>query len=281
MTRAKKKNIQELFELKGQVAVITGGAGFLGKQHSQAIFEAGGIPIMVDIDAKALQAAKKYLKQKFDCSVETIRCDITKPTALKKLVSKLDKKYGRIDILINNAANNPKMEDKKKTGFSNLENFPLKQWEADIKVGLTGVFLCSQIIGTYMAKKKRGVIINMASNLGMVSPDQRIYKKKSVPKNKQIVKPVTYSAVKGALINLTRYLATYWAEDGVRVNSISPGGMENGQAKDFVKKYSSRVPMNRMAQLNEYQGSIIFLCSDASSYMNGANLVVDGGWTAW
>jgi NAD(P)-dependent dehydrogenase (short-subunit alcohol dehydrogenase family) len=186
-----------------------------------------------------------------------------------------------VDILINNAANNPRVEQPSEVNFSRFEHFPLQQWNDDLAVGLTGAFLCSQVIGTEMAKQGRGVIVNVASDLALIGPDQRLYRKPGLPDHLQPVKPVSYSIVKSGLIGLTRYLATYWADRGVRVNAISPGGVRNGQPEDFLAKLSSLIPLGRMAAIDEYQGAILFLCSDASSYMTGSNLVVDGGRTCW
>ena len=187
-------------------------------------------------------------------------------------------KFGRIDILINNAANNPKVEDQKPgQPWSRLENFPLATWNADIAVGLTGAFLCSRVFGQEMVKRGSGVILNVASDLAVIAPDQRLYRQEGVAEHEQPVKPVTYSVVKTALLGLTRYLSTYWVANGVRVNAISPGGVFNGQPDEFTAKLHALIPMARMAHKDEYQGAILFLCSDASSYMTGQNLIVDGG----
>jgi NAD(P)-dependent dehydrogenase (short-subunit alcohol dehydrogenase family) len=183
--------------------------------------------------------------------------------------------------LINNAANNPKMENPDDASFARLENFSLAQWEADLAVGLTGAFLCAQIFGEVMARQGKGVILNVASDLAVIAPDQRIYRKEGLAEEFQPVKPVTYSVVKSALLGLTRYLATYWCDRGVRCNAISPGGVLSGQADEFVRRLSDLIPLGRMAQVDEYQGAIIFLCSDASSYMTGSNLVIDGGRSCW
>jgi NAD(P)-dependent dehydrogenase (short-subunit alcohol dehydrogenase family) len=191
------------------------------------------------------------------------------------------KEFGRVDILINNAANNPKVESASGQAWSRLENFPLDVWKADIAVGLTGAFLCSRVFGTEMAKRKNGVILNIASDLGVIAPDQRLYRQEGLAEDQQPVKPVTYSVVKTGLIGLTRYLATYWADRGVRVNAISPGGVFNGQPEDFVARLAKLIPMSRMAHVDEYQGAVLFLCSDASSYMTGQNLIVDGGRSCW
>jgi NAD(P)-dependent dehydrogenase (short-subunit alcohol dehydrogenase family) len=188
---------------------------------------------------------------------------------------------GRVDILINNAANNPKAEAPLGETWSRLERFSLEQWQADVAVGLTGAFLCSQAFGTEMARRGKGVILNIASDLAIIAPDQRIYRRPGVSEDQQPVKPVSYSVVKTGLIGLTRYLATYWADQGVRVNAISLGGVYNDQPDEFVQKLTELVPLRRMAGVDEYQGAIVFLCSDASSYMTGSNLVIDGGRTIW
>jgi NAD(P)-dependent dehydrogenase (short-subunit alcohol dehydrogenase family) len=188
-----------------------------------------------------------------------------------------------VDILINNAANNPKMDGSNPDATRNtrLENFPLELWNLDLAVGLTGAFLCSRVLGNEMARQGKGVIVNVASDLGLIAPDQRIYRRAELADEEQPVKPVTYSVVKHGLIGLTRYLATYWADRGVRVNAISPGGVYTGQDDGFVQRLSNLIPLGRMAHTDEYKAAIVFLVSDASSYMTGANLVIDGGRTAW
>ena len=203
--------------------------------------------------------------------------DITSEASLEQAREQIVSKFGRIDILINNAANNPKVENLQGQTWSRLECFPLEVWDADIRVGLTGAFLCSRIFGAEMVKRKSGVIVNVASDLAVIAPDQRLYRVEGLPEEQQPVKPVTYSVVKTALLGLTRYLATYWTSSNIRVNAISPGGVFNGQPEVFLSKLNQLIPMGRMAQRDEYQGAILFLCSDASSYMTGTNLVVDGG----
>jgi NAD(P)-dependent dehydrogenase (short-subunit alcohol dehydrogenase family) len=272
---------QSLFDLTGRVAIITGGAGLLGRQHAEAIASTGGIPVLADILLGDTLPQDDEWNEHFGESACAIQVDITQPESVQALFAEVLDRYGRIDILINNAANNPKMENKSDTEFSRLEFFSLKQWQADLAVGLTGAFLCSQIIGSEMARQKKGVIVNIASDLALIAPDQRLYRQAGLPNEQQPVKPVTYSVVKTGLIGLTRYLATYWANCGVRVNAISPGGVYNGQPDEFVQRLNNLIPLGRMAYLNEYQGAILFLCSDASSYMTGANLIVDGGRSCW
>ena len=191
------------------------------------------------------------------------------------------RRFGRVDILINNAANNPRMEAVAGIEFTRLESFPLEQWDRDIAVGLTGAFLCSRVFGPHMARRSSGVILNIASDLAVIAPDQRIYRREELPDDQQPVKPVTYSVVKSAIVGLTKYLATYWADRGVRVNSLSPGGVRDAQSEEFVSRLSRLIPLGRMAQGDEYRGAIAFLCSDASRYMTGANIVIDGGRSCW
>jgi NAD(P)-dependent dehydrogenase (short-subunit alcohol dehydrogenase family) len=273
--------LADLFDLAGRVAVITGGAGLLGEQHARAIASAGGIPVLVDIQQQGASEKAAALSREYGVSAIGRAADITKLPEIEALRAEILKLFGRLDILINNAANNPKMETGTEVNFSRLENFPVAQWEADLAVGLTGAFLCSRVFGSHMAGNGGGVIINVASDLALIAPDQRIYRQPGVPEEMQPVKPVTYSVVKSGLVGLTRYLASYWADKKVRVNAISPGGVYNGQPEDFVGRLTNLIPLGRMAGINEYQGAIVFLCSDASSYMTGANLVVDGGRSCW
>lgn len=267
----------DLFNLSGRVAVITGGTGLLGLQHAEAIASAGGIPVLADI--RELPEAEVHAK--FGPSACSIKVDITNPAAVEGLLKEVLARFGRVDILINNAANNPKVENPTGLEKSRLEHFSVEQWDADIAVGLTGAFLCSRVIGAEMARRKKGVIVNIASDLALIGPDQRLYRKEGEAEENQPVKPVTYSVVKAGLVGLTRYLATYWADQGVRVNAISPGGVQTSQSEEFLGRLSKLIPLGRMAKADEYQGAILYLCSDASSYMTGTNLVVDGGRTCW
>jgi NAD(P)-dependent dehydrogenase (short-subunit alcohol dehydrogenase family) len=273
--------MNELFSLSGKICVITGGAGLLGFQHAQAIASAGGTPVLVDIDQKRAADRAQQIVDAYNVPSMGFEVDITDHESVSAFLKRLIEVYSGVDVLINNAANNPKMESTSEVNFSRLENFSLKQWNDDISVGLTGAFVCSQVIGSEMARRGGGVIVNVASDLALIGPDQRLYRDESLPEHLQPVKPVTYSVVKSGLVGLTRYLATYWADKGIRVNAISPGGVYNSQPDEFVAKLSSLIPMGRMANLNEYQGAIVFLCSEASSYMTGTNLVIDGGRTCW
>jgi len=273
-------SIRDLFDLTGRVAVITGGAGLLGPKHAEAIALARGIPVLVDVRLEGAERIAQEHARKFGVDSCAVQADITVHDQVTSLLSQVLQRYGRVDILINNASNNPKMEGENEE-WSRLENFSLKQWEDDLAVGLTGAFLCSQIIGSEMARRGHGVILNVASDLAVMAPDQRIYRQPGFPEEQQPVKPVSYSVVKTGVMGLTRYLATYWAESGVRVNAISPGGVYNHQPEEFVKRLTNLIPLGRMAHQDEYKGAVLFLCSDASSYMTGQNLIVDGGRSCW
>jgi len=273
--------ILQKFKLNNKVAIITGGAGLLGTKHAEAIIEAGGMPVLWDINSQVVQDRSREIAEKYNVSCLGMDVDITDPENVKTGVNEVLKTLHRIDILINNAANDPKVAPDEGQAWSRLENLSLEIWQKDIAVGLTGAFLCSREIGLYMAKHGGGVILNIASDLGVIAPDQRIYRKEDLNENEQPVKPVTYSVVKHGLIGLTKYLATYWAENKVRVNAISPGGIYTDQPEDFVGKLTNLIPMGRMAQHDEYKAAILFLVSDASSYMTGANLIIDGGRTSW
>jgi len=275
-------SMESAFRLDGRVIVITGGAGLLGKKHTEVVAAFGGIPVIIDLSQDAVDSTVSELNERFGCNAVGAVIDITDEQQVKAHSEQLFDTYGCIDGLVNNAANNPKVEDSKDVNFSRLEQFPLDVWNQDVAVGLTGSYLCAKHYGEKIARNPAGgSIVNISSDLGVIAPDQRLYRKEGVPEQMQSVKPVTYSVVKTGLIGLTRYLATYWTEQGVRCNAMCPGGVENGQDAVFLAEVSKRIPMNRMARPDEYQGALIWMLSDASSYLNGAVITVDGGRTAW
>lgn len=274
--------LENTFRLDGKVIVITGAAGFLGRMHADAIASYGGIPILLDLIQEKVDDLSNALNAKYNIDSQGFAVDITKEKDISNNVIKIVKKYGHIDGLINNAANNPKMESNTEINFSRLENFSIDAWNNDISIGLTGAFLCAKHYGLEISKNPNGgTIINISSDLGLISPDQRLYAKKDVLDELQPVKPITYSVIKTGLIGLTRYLSTYWISKNVRCNAICPGGVENGQSQDFLNNVATRIPMNRLAKPDEYQGTLVWMLSDASTYLNGAIIPVDGGRTAW
>jgi NAD(P)-dependent dehydrogenase (short-subunit alcohol dehydrogenase family) len=278
----KESSVKELFDLSGRVAVITGGAGLLGKKHAEAVLEADGIPVVADIEGEKARIISKELSEKYGREVFDFYVDVTKKDSVLKMTESLLEKFGKVDILINNAAKDPKVKDDPGGGpWTRFENFPEEVWDEELAVGLKGAFLCSQLLGTTMAEREGGVILNISSDLGIIAPDQRIYRKEGFADEMQPVKSVTYSVIKHGLIGLTKYLATYWADKGIRVNALCPGGVFNNQPEEFVNRLTSLIPMGRMANIDEYKAAVLFLVSDASSYMTGANLIIDGGRTAW
>lgn len=264
------------FSLKDKVAIVTGALGLLGKQHCYALSEAGANVIVADLNEELANHFAKELKTKsMGCFL-----DVTDINSINSMMNKILLHFNKVDILINNAAINDMVETPRiDLNNSMFENYTLENWKKSIDVNLTGTFLCSQIIGKEMVKRNYGKIINIASTYGIVAPNQNLYKDN---KNNQLFyKPPAYSVTKGAIISFTKYLAAYWANKNIKVNALSPGGVENKQDEYFVKNYSNNTPLGRMAKPDEYKGALIFLASEASAYMTGANLVIDGGWTIW
>jgi NAD(P)-dependent dehydrogenase (short-subunit alcohol dehydrogenase family) len=272
----------DLFNLKGKVIVVTGAAGLIGRRHAEAIACYGGTPVLLDLSLQKVEKLANQLNKKYNIGSIGYSVDITDENAIQNNNTQLIECFGKIDGLVNNAANNPKVNGNSEENFSRLENFPLNIWNQDVAVGLTGAFLCAKYYGYQISKNPNGgSIVNISSDLGLMAPDQRLYSQLGLPEDQQPVKPVTYSVVKTGIIGLTRYLATYWVKQGVRCNAMCPGGVEDGQPENFIKKVSSHIPMNRLAKPNEYQGTLVWMLSDASSYLNGAIIPVDGGRTTW
>ena len=271
------------FDLSGKSALITGGAGLLGKEHAHALLEVGANVVLWDVDKKNLMRVTNELSKDFsEQSVTMSVVDISNEEEVNSAYKELEIQRIAISILINNAAINPKYTSGiNGTVFSRVENLTVDDWNYQVSVGLTGAFICSKYFGSKMAISNGGVILNISSDLSVISPDQRLYKVSGIDENSQLVKPITYSVIKSGLVGMTKYLATYWSAYGVRVNALSPGGVYEEQNSDFVKKISDLIPLGRMAKSNEYRSAVQFLCSDASSYMTGQNIVIDGGRSVW
>lgn len=246
------------FSLEGRVVIVTGANGLLGRRHVQALQHAGGTVIGIDVD----------------------EMDVTDAASIRAMRDRILQEHGRIDVIVNNAAMNDAVENSgQDPTLSMFENYPLELWRRVLDVNVTGMYLCSQVFGSTMRTQGRGSIINIASTYGIVAPDQSLYREEDGTQS--FYKGPAYPTSKGAVLMFTKYLAAYWGSAGIRVNALSPGGVENGQSPSFVHRYSQRTPLGRMASDEDYMGALVFLASDASSYMTGQNLVVDGGWTTW
>ncbi len=277
--------IMEKFNLTGKVAIVTGGPGLLGKEFCRTLAEAGATVVVADINADGVNAVATTLI-KTGYHAMGVATDITQPESVNALLEETLLAYGRLDILVNSAALDPKFDPealaemaKQGTVSGAFEDYPLDAWKAALDVNLTGMFLCCQAaVKPMLAQGKKGSIINICSTYGLVAPDQRIYQREDT---QTTYKPVYYSVTKAGVLGLTRYLSTYYAGTEIRVNALTPGGIYNNHEEVFLKAYSARTVMGRMANKDEMNGALLFLASDASSYMTGSNLIVDGGWTAW
>jgi NAD(P)-dependent dehydrogenase (short-subunit alcohol dehydrogenase family) len=267
------RRVSKLFDLKDRTIVVTGATGLLGAEFAHVLSDAGANVVLVGLwKVDKNKELESEIREKYHTRPSSYNIDISRQTDVKALVQSVEKKYGQIYGLINNAQFVPRKHPKRAAPF---EGYPLELWNQTLDTNLTGVFLCCQEIGKAMSKQKRGVIVNVSSIYGMVGADQRIYGKSLLNS------PASYAATKGAVINLTRYLASYFNRKNIRVNTLTLGGVFNDQDPAFVKRYSEKTMIGRMADKDEYNGALLFLMSDASSYMTGSNLVVDGGWTAW
>ena len=272
-------NVMDQFSLDGRTALVTGAAGLLGRQFTRALGQAGASIVAADLDMESAEQQAQALREE-GMSALGLKADITDPHSVETMVSSAVAEFGRLDILVNSAAMDPKFDPENLDAQSAnaFETFPLEAWQQAVDVNLTGMFLACQGAARQMVRQNSGVIINICSTYGLVGPDQRLYER---PDGPQQFKPVYYSVTKAGVLGLTRYLATYYAGKPIRVNALTPGGIFNQHDDVFLKGYSARTVLDRMANQDEMNGAIVFLASDASSYMTGANLVVAGGWTAW
>src|ERR1700754_303853 len=275
----------DIFSLEGRVAIVTGACGLLGTQHCEALAAAGARVVVADLDEEAGRRVAERLPVGSGGSGASavghlaIGLDVTSVDSLQAARDRILEKYGRIDVLVNNAAINDMFENPLLAGQQSMfENYPLEMWDRSWKVNVSGVFLCSQVLGGVMAEKGSGSIINIASTYGVVAPDQSIYRNEAGEQT--FYKSPAYPVTKSAVIGFTKFLAAYWGHKGVRVNALSPGGVENNQDPFFKSNYSDKTLLGRMAVPTDYRGAVVFLASDASAYMTGGNLIVDGGWTA-
>ena len=270
--------LPQLFDLTGRVAVVTGGAGLLGTEFSRTLAEAGAAVLIADLDGKAAANLADSLTQS-GFRAQGCATDVTAPASVKQMVDSALSAFGRLDILVNSAALDPKFDPKSQKSHSGaFEDYPLELWQQALNVNLTGAMLCCQAAVEPMLAQGSGTIINIASMYGVTAPDQRLYQKKGQPSQ---YKPAYYTVTKAGLLGLTKYLAAYYAGKNIRVNALTPGGVYNGHDDEFLQAYAARAVLGRMADKSEMNGALLFLASDASQYMTGANLIVDGGWTAW
>ncbi|MHB8856601.1 MAG: SDR family oxidoreductase [Bellilinea sp.] len=274
-------NVLEKFKMQGQVAIVTGGAGLLGKQFARTLAQGGAAVVVADLNRMTANTiAETLVKDGYNAL--GVGVDVTDPASVAEMVETAVNVYGRLDVLVNSAALDPKFDPEamaRGIPAGSFEDYPLDEWRQALDVNLTGMFLCCQAaVKPMLLLDKKGSIINICSTYGLVGPDQRLYQRNGI---QTAYKPVYYSVTKAGVLGMTRYLATYYAGTEIRCNALTPGGVYNNHDEGFVASYSARAVMGRMAHIDEMNGALLFLASDASSYMTGANLVVDGGWTAW
>jgi NAD(P)-dependent dehydrogenase (short-subunit alcohol dehydrogenase family) len=265
--------------LEGRVAVVTGALGLLGRHHAEALARAGASVVVTDLDPAGCTRRADELAAAHGRPTIGQAADVTVAASILALRDCVLDRLGRVDVLVNNAAVNEKVEDPAAGALLAFEDYPLAEWERAWRVNVTGTFLCCQALGGEMARAGRGSIVNVASTYGVVAPDQSLYRREDG--TQALYKSAAYPTTKAAVLGLTRHLAAWWGPRGVRVNALSPGGVEGGQEPWFVERYSRRTPLGRMARPCDLAGALVFLASDASSYVTGTNLLVDGGWTAW
>lgn len=287
-SHAKTPQATDLFDVRGRVFLLTGGGGLLGERFVRFLASCGAHVVVADISGKRAQEIIETAQNESGTRCLFVQTDITNADSVRNLIETIKSEFGRLDALINNAALDPKFDNSRSKDEENaaddfgagaFETFPLDAWNASLSVDLTGAFLCTQAVAPLFHAQGRGVVLNIASMYGVVAPDQKLYERSD--SSTRNFKPVTYSVTKSAILGFTRYLAAYWGTSGIRVNALTPGGIFNDHDDEFTSRYNPRVPLGRMANRDELLGALLFLLSDASSYMTGANLVVDGGWTAW
>jgi NAD(P)-dependent dehydrogenase (short-subunit alcohol dehydrogenase family) len=268
---------KDLFDLKGRTAVITGGCGILGQRFAEGLAEFGASLALLDLDQQALQKSATEIAARHGAQVKGYACDITQPEAIRGVAKTIEAELGPVSILLNNAASKTRDVD---AFFAPVATFSLETWREIMAVNLDGMFNVAQVFGALMAERGYGSIVQTASIYGLMAPDQRIYEG-SEYLGRAINTPAVYTASKAGVIGLTKHLATYWGAQGVRVNTLTPGGVESGQNDTFKQRYGARVPLGRMARADEMVGAVLFLVSDAASYVTGQNIAVDGGLSAW
>lgn len=276
--------LAKLFDLTGRAAIVTGGAGLLGAEFCKTLAEAGANVLIADLNGAAADGLAQEIDAQYaETRALSVEVDVTNPASVQRMVEAAVEAFGRVDIMVNSAALDPKFDPDHEGGQSRptsgaFEDFPLEAWNQALNVNLTGAFLCCQAVTAPMLAQGSGTIINLSSIYGLSAPDQRMYQRPGQPPR---YKPVYYTVTKEGILGLTHYLAAYYAGKYIRVNAISPGGVFNGHDEEFVKAYSARAVMGRMAEKDEMNGALLYLASDASRYVTGANIVVDGGWTVW